>query len=228
VIAVYLRARLADTADITEEVPEWSTYGVTNVFFGLLEASEGCNATGIMAAVESEFDRFHLNDDLLLKNKSLIAICTDGASVMTGASSGVATQFVNRYGHHVEPFHCLAHRLELAVHDALKSVTATNHFQSFLKSLFALYSQSPKNQRELGEVAADTETQLLRITAIFGIRWVASSFRAVRAVWRDYPALHGHFLNASRDSARSSTERAKFEGLAKSLLLFRFCVIWHA
>lgn len=111
---------------------------------------------------------------------------------------------------------------------ALKSVTATNHFQSFLKSLFALYSQSPKNQRELGEVAADTETQLLRITAIFGIRWVASSFRAVRAVWRDYPALHGHFLNASRDSARSSTERAKFEGLAKSLLLFRFCVIWHA
>jgi len=118
VIAVYLRARLADTADITEEVPEWSTYGVTNVFFGLLEASEGCNATGIMAAVESEFDRFHLNDDLLLKNKSLIAICTDGASVMTGASSGVATQFVNRYGHHVEPFHCLAHRLELAVHDA--------------------------------------------------------------------------------------------------------------
>jgi orotate phosphoribosyltransferase len=94
---------------------------------------------------------------------------------MTGTSSGVAIQFIERYGENVQAFHCLAHRLELAINDALKSVTATYHLQSFLKSLYALYSQSPKNQRELWEVAADTETKLLRITAIFDIRWVGSS-----------------------------------------------------
>jgi hypothetical protein len=116
----------------------------------------------------------------------------------------------------------LAHRLELAVHDALKSVTATNHFQSFLKSLYALYSQSTKNQRELGEVAADTELQLLRITAIFDIRWVASSFTAVRVVWRNFPALYGHFRNASLDKTRTSVERAKFEGLLKKLCTVSF------
>jgi hypothetical protein len=85
---------------------------------------------------------------------------------MTGTSSGVATQFIERYGENEEACHCLAHRLELAINDALKIVTATNRLQSFLNSLYALYSQRPKNQRELGEVVADTETQLLRITAI--------------------------------------------------------------
>ena len=112
---------------------------------------------------------------------------------------------------------CLAHRVELAVDDALKTVTATNHFKALLKSLFSLYSMSPKNQRELNEVAAETETELLRITAIFGVRWVASSFTAVRAVWRNYPALHGHFIRASQDVSCSSSELAKFQGLATKL-----------
>lgn len=170
-----------------------------------------------MTAVEGEFELFKLKEELLLKNNSLISVCTDGASVMTGSSSGVVTKFAEKYGNHVEPFHCLAHRVELAVDDALKSVTATNHFQALLKSLFSLYSMSPKNQRELNEVAAETETELLRITAIFGVRWVASSFRAVRAVWRNYPALHGHFIRASQDVSRSSSERAKFQGLATKL-----------
>jgi hypothetical protein len=144
---------------------------------------------------------------------------------MIGTSSGVATQFIDRFRENVEAFHCLAHRLELAVNDALKSVAATNHLQSFLKSLYALYSQSPKNQRELGEVTADTETQLLRIIAIFDIRWVASSFTTVRAVWHNFPVLHNHFRNASVDSTRTSTERAKFIGLLKKPL-YHFCMIW--
>jgi len=121
VIAIYLRTRLID---LNEATPE-ANYGVTNVLFGLVEASEGCTANGIMTAVEEQFKQFKINDFL---KTALIAICTDGASVMTGTNSGVATQFIEKYGNSVEAFHCLAHRLELAVHDALKSVTATNHF----------------------------------------------------------------------------------------------------
>ena len=33
----------------------------------------------------------------------------------------------------------------------------------------------------------------------------------------DYPALHGHFIRASQDVSRSSSERAKFQGLATKL-----------
>jgi hypothetical protein len=33
---------------------------VTNVFFGLVEASEGCTAKGIIEAVEREFDQYKI------------------------------------------------------------------------------------------------------------------------------------------------------------------------
>jgi len=41
------------------------------------------------------------------------------------------------------------HRLELAVNDSVKDVTATNNFKAFLDRLHALYNRSPKNQNEL-------------------------------------------------------------------------------
>jgi len=186
-------------------------------FFGLIEAADGCSAENVVMAVENEMSKFRLRQDLLEQDNSFIAICTDGASVMTGNKSGVAARFRDKYGGHVTAFHCLAHRLELAVDDALKSVTATNHFQAFVTTLYSLYSQSPKNQRELGAIAAETEIELLRITAIFGVRWVASSYRAVRAMWRNYPALYKHFVTASLDATRSTMERTKFQGLAKKL-----------
>lgn len=83
----------------------------------------------------------------------------------------------------------VAHRLELAVNHALKSVNATNHFNIFLSTLHSLFSQSPKNVMELQEAASETHTQMLVITGIFTIRWVASSFQAVRAVWRNHRAF---------------------------------------
>ena len=53
---------------------------------------------------------------------------------------------------------------------------------------------------------------LLKITPIFTIRWVASSFRAVKAVWHDFAALGQHFHAASEDKSRSSKERSKYNG----------------
>jgi HD-like signal output (HDOD) protein len=44
----------------------------------------------------------------------------------------------------------------------------------------------------------------------------------VRAVWRNFPALHYHFQTASVDSTRTSTERAKFAGLLKKLTTVSF------
>src|SRR6478609_12115538 len=53
VIALYLRTRLVDITE--EEQGQAVAHGVTNVFFGLLEAVEGCTAKG-MTAVEGEFE----------------------------------------------------------------------------------------------------------------------------------------------------------------------------
>ena len=73
---------------------------------------------------------------------------TDGASVMLGKQSGVATRLRALYPL-IFPWHCMNHRLELAVADAIKEITAINTFKSFLDCIYILYSQSSKNQREL-------------------------------------------------------------------------------
>ena len=46
---------------------------------------------------------------------------------------------------------------------------------------------------------------------------MASSFRAVSAVWHSFPALAQHFQNASKDEIRQSTEKARFQGLLSKM-----------
>ena len=57
---------------------------------------------------------------------------------------------------------------------------------------------------------------------MFTVRWVASSFRAVSAVWLSFPALAQHFQNASKDETRQSTEKARFQGLLSKLCTTSF------
>jgi len=193
---------------------------VENIFLSLAEATDGTSASAIFSLTTGEFHRCNMTDDWL--KRSLVGVCTDGASVMSGCNRGLAKLIVDAYGPQVEFMHCMAHRLELSVADALKSVTATNHFQAFITSIYSLYSQSPKNQRELGRAASETETVILRIKGVFTVRWVASSFRAVKAVWRDFPALVSHFQAAANDCGRTTSERSKFVGLQKKLANVKF------
>ena len=51
--------------------------------------------------------------------EQLVACCFDGAAVMLGAKSGVATRLKNQLPH-ITVIHCCAHRLELAIKDVLK------------------------------------------------------------------------------------------------------------
>jgi len=96
-------------------------------------------------------------------------------------------------------WHCFNHMLELAVSDATKSTTQVNHFKIFLDTLFALYSQSPRCQRELVSCASELDVRLNRIGRVLSVHWVASSCHTVMAVWQSYAALHEHFIRKSTD-----------------------------
>lgn len=51
------------------------------------------------------------------------------------------------------------------------------------------------------------------------MRWVASSYRTVNAVWSSYAALHQHFVQESTNFALDGKERATYAGLHKKLEL---------
>jgi hypothetical protein len=93
----------------------------------------------------------HGFDEFFLKH-CFIAFASDGASVMLGKNSGVATRLKTMFPNLVV-WHCSNHRLELAVNDVVDEVYGINHFKIFMDKLYTLYHQSPKNQNELREAA---------------------------------------------------------------------------
>jgi len=150
-----------------------------------------------------------------------VSFVTDGASVLLGKRNGVAVRLKEKYPL-IFSWHCLNHRLELAVGDTLKDITATNHFKHFLDSLYSLYSRSPKNQIELKEHCTSLNEIFLKIGKVLDVLWVASSFRTISVIWKIYPALYSHLIQASQDKFRDGKIKSKYSGLSKRLGSIQF------
>jgi hypothetical protein len=192
---------------------------VCTYFLGLLPISTA-TAAGIKELLINFLHSIDLTDDIL--RNQLIGFCSDGASIMIGEHRGVASLLKADYPL-VNSFHCMTHRLELAVKDSTESMKSVTHFTIFVNDLYKVFSLSPKNQRELSTVAEDLTVELMKVQRVFDVRWVFSSFVAVKAVLRNLSALFQYFTAcASTESGRPSKERSKFKGLVNKLQQWRF------
>jgi hypothetical protein len=136
---------------------------------------------------------------------------------MTGRKGGLCVKLKETFPNLIS-WHCFNHRLELSVHDAIKSCTEINHFKIFMDKLYTTYSMSPKNRVALERCASEIGSELNKIGRVLDVRWVASSFRAVDAVWISYGALHSHFSQQSINyNDLDSKERATYSGLRSKL-----------
>jgi hypothetical protein len=185
------------------------------MFLQLIEL-EDQSADTIVKALLGCLNSYGFTDDYLKTH--LISFASDGASVMTGKKAGVARRLACKYPN-IIPWHCLNHRLELAVCDAVDDVRGINHFKSFMDTLYVLYSRSPKAQKQLEAAAEHVDVQLKKIGRVLNTRWVASSFRTVAAVWQDFEALADHFKEAAdpRSTQYDSGNANKYIGFRKKL-----------
>jgi len=207
---------------------------VSNYFFDLVELSGGATGEIIAAAIYESL--LPIGESRL--KEGLIGFASDGASAMRGEYSGAAVKLQTKIGGDIISFHCMAHRLELAVNSAVKSAGEITRLQSLTGSLYAFYHRSPKNTYELQQVAASLTCEMLKITQIFTVRWVCSTLRAVTAFITDYRALLTHLRNCSEETRRATSERATCRGFAKKLESWSFVaelllladaleVLWH-
>ncbi|XP_062260281.1 E3 SUMO-protein ligase KIAA1586-like [Platichthys flesus] len=187
---------------------------VENDFLDIVELEKG-DAASIYNALKDSLQKVGIEAEFLKRN--FISIATDGAAVLTGRHTGLIQKLQQDFPK-LQGVHCLAHRLELAVTDSLKVVSGCNHFEIFISKLHSLYHQSTKNAKELEKAAVELNMQILKIGKVFTIRWVASSFRTVKAVVKDFPVLANHFRMASEDDSRTGVERTKYGGLLKHLI----------
>ena len=115
------------------------------LFLDLVEL-DNQTSDSIVNTVLKCLNMYEFDEDFLMRN--LVAVATDGASVILGRKCGVATTLANKFPR-IITWHCLNHRLELAVADAINENSSVNHFQHFFDKLHSIYRRSPKNTREL-------------------------------------------------------------------------------
>jgi hypothetical protein len=106
---------------------------------------------------------------------------------MLGRHAGVVRYLVEMQYPNLIVSHCSNRRLEIAVNDVVREMSAVCHIKTFFDKLYVVYSASPKNKAELQSVALQLSIRLNTIG-----RWVSSSARPVRAIWKNYPALYKH------------------------------------
>ena len=112
---------------------------------------------------------------------------------------------------------CLAHRLELAVHDALKD-TAFSLIDDMLLRLYYLYEKSPKKCRELDDIIQDLHEFIqfdsfgVRPVRSSGSRWISHKLSAMKRVLSKFGAYTNHLATLSQDSSVRPCDRAKLKG----------------
>ena len=129
----------------------------------------------------------------------------DGASVMSGSKAGVqALMKVKQPG--MIYVHCIAHVLELAVLDAIKSDEFLLEFEKTLESIFLMYYYSPKLAREIKDIAELAGEAIKHFGGMKKIRWVASRLRSLEALSNNYAIMTVHMEHLASQCAPSASD----------------------
>ena len=145
----------------------------------------------------------------------LVGIATDGAAANIGAAG--LRGLVEAELPWVFWMWCLAHRLELAMKDALAD-TFFDTLDEMLLRLYYIYEKSPKKCRELESVINDLKECFqfddngVKPIRASGSRWVSHKLNAMRRILSKYGAYTAHLTQLSVDSSVKPCDRAKLKG----------------
>jgi hypothetical protein len=102
--------------------------------------------------------------------RKLVAVSTDGASVMTGAHTGVSVRLTQ-----IAPFlvsiHCMAHRTDLAV-GALEKAPIVKEILGLIQSVYNFFAHSAKRISSFREAAEEAGTAGNRMKRNIEVRCV--------------------------------------------------------
>jgi len=152
-----------------------------------IENLENSSAGGVFAAIKSGVMKcgIDLTNPDAENQPKIICVNMDGAAVNMGAKNGVAKKINDSVDNKVIIMHCVAHKLELGILDAVKDVGYLKKFEDELKRICKFYSSSPKRRGELKNLAKIFEEDLLMHTEIKAVRWASSKHRVLTAVCQD-------------------------------------------
>ena len=154
----------------------------------------------------------------------LVAFGADGASVNLGKKAGLAALLKKEVPHLVE-FHCLPHRLELALLELQNSCKSVEDAYSVLHLIWKTYNYSPKIVRALKSITYELETNILRPTQVRGTCWLLHVSRALKvfvghnsaSVSAQYAAMLMYMEDLSVNSKNADIQGQAWHVSAKTL-----------
>ena len=141
--------------------------GVVSVKFMCCMATEKADAKGILNALKRAVESIGLEWEELLKK--LVALGSDGASVMMGARKGVAA-LLKEKNPSIIGIHCFGHRLELAYKESLAKVDLGDKVLTLLMGLYYFYHNSPLNRSNLKNSFKPLGKKVVTPTRVGGTR----------------------------------------------------------
>ena len=166
------------------------TEGDIKVKFLGVRSVEKANATGICDAIKISVSKYFEWPEFAQK---LVAFGCDGAAVMVGRKNGVST-LLQQDQPSLVVVHCFAHKLELALKDAVKkNKLYEKTVNGLLMGIYYFYHKSPLNRSMLKR-----SQQMLCLkskplpTRVGGTRWIPHTVRAINNFITSMDAIKQH------------------------------------
>jgi hypothetical protein len=179
--------------------------------FLCLKDVKKADAEGITNTIEESFKSLGILPNELSK---LVGFGADGASVNSGNKNGVKALLEKNSPWLVYTW-CVAHKLELALKDALNG-TRFDSVDDMLAKLYSLYHKSPKKMHELKQLHDlldfDFEEGAVKPKRASGTRWIEFKLSALRIVLDKYGVYIQHLENLSSDKDVPGKDRQKIKG----------------
>lgn len=175
---------------------------------------DSADADGIVACIKACLVQHNLD------MTRCVAFASDGASVMTGRKNGVIAK-LRALCPIVCAVHCVAHRLQLAIVHASKSVDYLKEFQGVVNSIYKYYHCSAKRLGNLNKIREVFELANRKFKEVFDVRWLSFQ-EAVGAVLHNLEPL---ICALNEDKQQPGNVAA--QGLLKYIMNFDFLATTH-
>ncbi|XP_048854326.1 zinc finger protein 862-like [Brienomyrus brachyistius] len=153
-----------------------------------------------------------------------VAMGADGAAVNLGKKGGVSVKLQEEAGKHIIPFHCMPHRLELALLSAQKDSPWVGNVYNLLHLIWKTYHFSSKSRRESKRLAVELGVSVNNPGGVKGTRWLPHVSRALDVLLKQekkegtledsgqYTVVYAHM-----DHLAASSTNADIAGRAKHI-----------
>ena len=153
--------------------------------------------------------------------KGLIAATADGASVNMGQYNGLLAKLRNEDRPWLISIHCVSHRVELAMKDAILKISEFEDIKQFMITLYYTMKKSGKFQNHVKKTAEALDVQIYKFAKVHGTRFVNHQRKGVTNIIHNWIPLALAIENSIAGNEYRNIS-AKLRGILKKLKDYRF------